>query len=48
MTSYSSRVRADAARWVVDPWYAPVGGGPDIFPYEQWKVRGQFESGALD
>ena len=35
-------------RWVVDPWYAPVGGGPDIFPYEQWKVRGQFESGALD
>lgn len=35
-------------KWVVDPWYATVGGAPDIFPYEQWKVRGQFESGALD
>lgn len=35
------------AKWVVDPWYAAVGGAPDIFPYEQWKVRGQFESGAL-
>jgi hypothetical protein len=35
-------------RWVVDPWYAPLGGAPDIFPYEQWKVRGQFESGALN
>lgn len=35
-------------KWVVDPWYAAVGGAPDIFPYEQWKMRGQFESGALD
>ena len=35
-------------KWVVDPWYATVGGAPDIFPYEQWKVRGQFESGALN
>jgi len=35
-------------KWVVDPWYAQVGGAPDIFPYAQWKVRGQFESGALD
>jgi hypothetical protein len=35
-------------KWVVDPWYAPTGGAPDIFPHEQWKVRGQFESGALD
>jgi hypothetical protein len=35
-------------KWVVDPWYARVGGAPDIFPYEQWKVRGQFESGELD
>ena len=35
-------------RWVVDSWYAAGGGAPDIFPYEQWKVRGQFQSGALD
>ena len=35
-------------KWVVDPWYATVGGAPDIFPYEQWKVRGQFQSGALN
>ena len=35
-------------KWVVDSWYAPTGGAPDIFPYKQWKVRGQFESGALD
>jgi hypothetical protein len=35
-------------KWVVDPWYAPLGGAPDIFPYDQWKVRGQFESGALN
>ena len=35
-------------KWVVDSWYAPMGGAPDIFPYSQWKLRGQFESGALD
>ena len=35
-------------KWVVDSWYKPTGGAPDVFPYEQWKVRGQFESGALD
>ena len=35
-------------KWVVDPWYAQVGSAPDIFPHDQWKVRGQFESGALD
>lgn len=35
-------------KWVVDPWYARLGGAPDIFPHEQWKVRGQFESGALN
>jgi hypothetical protein len=35
-------------KWVVDSWYKPTGGVPDIFPHEQWKVRGQFESGALD
>jgi hypothetical protein len=35
-------------RWVVDSWYAPMGGAPDIFPYSQWKVRGVLESGALN
>jgi hypothetical protein len=35
-------------KWVVDPWYASVSGAPDIFPLDQWKVRGQFESGELD
>lgn len=35
-------------RWVVDSWYAPMGGAPDIFPYEEWKVRGQWESGELN
>ena len=35
-------------KWVVDSWYAPTGGAPDIFPYSQWKVRGQWESGALN
>jgi hypothetical protein len=35
-------------KWVVDSWYKPTGGAPDVFPYEQWKVRGQFESGELD
>ena len=35
-------------KWVVDSWYKSTGGAPDIFPYEQWKVRGQFESGELD
>ncbi|MDQ2635101.1 MAG: hypothetical protein M3Y78_15390 [Pseudomonadota bacterium] len=35
-------------KWVVDPWNATVGGRPDIFPHEEWKVRGQFDIGALD
>jgi hypothetical protein len=35
-------------RWVVDSWYSAGGGTPDIFPYEQWKVRGVLESGALN
>ena len=41
-------VDPSGVKWVVDPWYATVGGAPDIFPYEQWKVRGQFQSGALN
>lgn len=31
-------------KWVVDSWYKPMGGTPDIMPYEQWKVRGEFGS----
>lgn len=41
-------VDPEGVRWVVDSWYAPGGGAPDIFPYDQWKVRGVFESGALN
>lgn len=29
-------------KWVVDSWYKPMGGTPDIMPLEQWKLRGQF------
>lgn len=35
-------------KWVVDSWYAPMGGAPDIFPLSQWKKRGVLESGALN
>ena len=42
-------VRApDGVKWVVDSWYAPMGGAPDIIPLSDWKVRGVLESGALD
>jgi hypothetical protein len=41
-------IEPSGVKWVVDPWYAQLGGAPDIFPYEKWKVRGQFESGALN
>jgi len=34
--------------WVVDSWYKPMGGAPDIMPYEQWKLRGQFDSEPLN
>ena len=36
------------AEWVVDSWYAAMGGAPDIFPLSRWKERGVLESGALD
>ncbi len=29
-------------KWVVDSWYRPMGGAPDIMPLDQWKLRGQF------
>jgi len=34
-------VDPSGGKWVVDPWYASVGGAPDIMPYEQWKLQGQ-------
>ena len=27
-------------KWVVDSWYEPGGGAPDIMPLERWRVRG--------
>jgi hypothetical protein len=35
-------------KWVVDSWYAPMGGAPDIIPLRDWKPRGFLGSGALD
>jgi len=35
-------------RWVVDSWYKPMGGAPDIMPLEKWKLRGQFDSEPLN
>jgi hypothetical protein len=36
------------AKWVVDSWYKPMGGAPDIMPLEKWKLRGQFDSEPLN
>ena len=36
------------AQWVVDSWYKPMGGAPDIMPLEKWKLRGQFDSEPLN
>ncbi|MEO5324144.1 hypothetical protein PV773_12555 [Mesorhizobium sp. CC13] len=46
---WTAVVRAsDGTRWVVDSWYAPMGGAPDIFPLGEWRKRGVLESGALN
>lgn len=46
---WTAVIRApDGVKWVVDSWYAPMGGAPDIFPLSEWKQRGVLESGALD
>lgn len=46
---WTAVVRAPGGvKWVVDSWYAPMGGAPDIIPLSEWKVRGVLESGALD
>jgi len=34
--------------WVVDSWYKPMGGAPDIMPLEKWKLRGQFDNEPLN
>ncbi len=34
-------------KWVVDSWYAPMGGAPDILPLSAWLPRGFLASGEL-
>lgn len=46
---WTAVIRApDGIKWVVDSWYAPMGGAPDIIPLSAWKTRGVLESGALN
>ena len=46
---WTAVIRApDGVRWVVDSWYAPMGGAPDIIRLADWKQRGVLESGALN
>ncbi len=46
---WTAVIRApDGVKWVVDSWYAPMGGIPDISPLSDWKPRGLLSSGALD
>jgi hypothetical protein len=46
---WTAVVRApDGVKWVVDSWYAPMGGAPDIIRLGDWKSRGVLESGALN
>ncbi|ODT08208.1 MAG: hypothetical protein ABS58_04020 [Mesorhizobium sp. SCN 65-20] len=46
---WTAVIRApDGVKWVVDSWYAPMGGLPDIIPLSDWKPRGLLSSGALD
>ncbi|WP_395447047.1 hypothetical protein ACHMW7_18730 [Aminobacter sp. UC22_36] len=46
---WTAVIRApDGVRWVVDSWYAPMGGAPDIIRLGDWKSRGVLESGALN
>lgn len=34
------REKGNGAVWVVDSWYEPAGGAPDIMPLSEWKKRG--------
>ncbi|CAN7408107.1 hypothetical protein [Aminobacter sp. LjRoot7] len=46
---WTAVIRApDGVKWVVDSWYAPMGGAPDIIRLADWKQRGVLESGALN
>ena len=47
---HATAVISDPAgvKWVVDSWYAPMGGAPDIIPISEWTPRGFLASGALD
>jgi hypothetical protein len=46
---HSTAVIRDPAgvKWVVDSWYAPMGGAPDILPLSDWLPRGFLASGEL-
>jgi hypothetical protein len=46
---HSTAVIRDQAgvKWVVDSWYAPMGGAPDILPLSDWLPRGFLASGEL-
>jgi hypothetical protein len=46
---HSTAVIRDPAgvKWVVDSWYAPMGGAPDILPLSDWLPRGFLHSGEL-
>jgi hypothetical protein len=46
---WTAVIRApDGVKWVVDSWYASMGGAPDIIRLGDWKSRGVLESGALN
>ena len=40
--------KATGVDWVVDSWYAQMGGPPDIFLLKDWLPRGFMQSGALN
>jgi hypothetical protein len=42
------RDKATGIDWVVDSWYAEMGGAPDIFLLKDWLPRGFMKSGALN
>jgi hypothetical protein len=40
-------VDSSGTPWVVDSWYGPMGGPPDILPLRDWLPRGFLASGVL-
>lgn len=41
------REKATGIDWVVDSWYAKMGGAPDIFHLKDWLPRGFMQSGKV-